>query len=669
MRKLAQSRVCKGDRRSQLGLTLVETMVSITIFAMMTIGIVPLLGVAMRGGAQARTESVGRNVAAKALERLRGLQYHVAYSSTPRRVDLLDHFFPATTPAYSLPGSPTGYDASTKTFITTCDAGSTAPACKALPGGSEIPAGYTITIRATFRDLTSPTTAVAVPADYVWNAAADKDVPPSKLMEVSVEALWTVGASPKRFALMSYLGDRPRVGPASSGGGPPPPPPPPAGETPETIKLRSEARIDYAVEATTTYQDTQATPRKTDFKGTMGIAQAYGEQLDSGSKADVNVSGGIMSLVRAADPLVPADTGYESTLSAATFTGHAPPDATGTTTVPITTNAGISQTEIPANAIGVWPASEAGTTTGLGGIGPKVTGGLPSVKGYYDFNSTSVWGPANLSDPNTKVHMVFQPQTPFTGALPADPNTVNPLNLYFASSVYKMFMVRDMDAPTAGADPRGEVEIHSTATTNPSTRVVYSKAEIVNGGVIMVLPTYTSQVGNRAAIEFQNFKANVTCNSKADPSFASTATGSWSATLRYYSDDTNNNSASYVVHQTTLPTQTLTDSHVPMGNTNPLAHLKTLNGGNGPLVHDNRDNNADVYMFAGNGKRGLIKDWSQGAVQTSISADDRVASAQLNGAIRLETSLLVGPWGASTKPEADMTVSIGKLSCKAEDYR
>ena len=654
---------------SQLGLTLVETMVSITIFAMMTIGIVPLLGVAMRGGAQARTESVGRNVAAKALERLRGLQYHVAYSSTPRRVDLLDHFFPATTPAYSLPGSPTGYDASTKTFITTCDAGSTAPACKALPGGSEIPAGYTITIRATFRDLTSPTTAVAVPADYVWNAAADKDVPPSKLMEVSVEALWTVGASPKRFALMSYLGDRPRVGPASSGGGPPPPPPPPAGETPETIKLRSEARIDYAVEATTTYQDTQATPRKTDFKGTMGIAQAYGEQLDSGSKADVNVSGGIMSLVRAADPLVPADTGYESTLSAATFTGHAPPDATGTTTVPITTNAGISQTEIPANAIGVWPASEAGTTTGLGGIGPKVTGGLPSVKGYYDFNSTSSWEPASLTNANTKVHMVFQPQIAPTSHTPTTVNSLNPLNLYLtAVNGFKAFLVRDMDTP-AGADPRGEVEIHSTATTNPSTRVVYSKAEIVNGGVIMVLPTNTTGPSNLGGIEFQNFKANVTCNSKADPAYASTATGSWSATLRYWSDDNNNNQAQYVSHRTTLPTQTLTDTHVPVGNTNPLAHLKTLNGGNGPLVHDNSTNSADVYMFAGNGKRGLLKDWSMGSVLTSISADDRVASAQINGAIRLETSQLVGPWGASSKPEADMTMSIGKLSCKAEDYR
>jgi hypothetical protein len=65
----------------------------------------------------------------------------------------------------------------------------------------------------------------------------------------------------------------------------------------------------------------------------------------------------------------------------------------------------------------------------------------------------------------------------------------------------------------------------------------------------------------------------------------------------------------------------------------------------------------------------MLTGWSQGAVQTSISADDRVVSAQLNGAIRLETSPLWGPWGSSAKPQSDLTFAMGKLSCRAEDYR
>ena len=659
--------------RSERGLTLVETLVSITVFAIMTVGIVPLLGVAMKGGAATRTESVARNFTSKSLERLRGLAYHISWSSTPRKADLLDHFFPGRTPAFALPSATTGYDAATQSFVTTCLSGATTPECRAL-GSEGIPAGYWIEVRATFRDTTDPTVTVPVPSDYTHNSTTGKDAPPSKLLEISLKANWTVGGNSKTFSLRSYLGDHPRAGlptgpggGGGGGGGPSPSAPPTT--APDTVKLRSEARIDYAVEATTTYQDTQATPRKSDFRATMGTGIAYGEQLDSGSKTDLKVSGGEMTVIRAADPLVSGDLGYDAAINAASLEAHAPPDASSTSTVPVTTSVGLNQTEITgATAIGVWPPSEAGTMTGLGGAGPKVTGGLPTVKGYYDFNSTSSWSPIDPTNANTKAHMVFSPQLPAGAARSGDTNSVNPLDLYEMSGT-RPLIVRDMDSPV-GADPRGEVEIHSTATTTPSTRTVYSKAEIVNGGTIMVLPNWTSQVGKRAAIEFVNFKANVTCNSKADPSYASTATGSWSTTLRYYSDDTNNNQAQYVIHQTTLPTQTMSgDTHIPLGTTNPLAHLKTLNGGRGPLVHDNSNNAADVYMFAAAGSRGLLKDWSMGSIQTSISADDRTVSASLNGAIRLETSPLVGPWGASTKPEADMTVSIGKLSCKSEDFR
>ncbi|MDQ3987306.1 MAG: type II secretion system GspH family protein, partial [Actinomycetota bacterium] len=319
-------------RRSEKGLSLVETLVAITIFTLFTIGIVPLLGTAMRGSATTRTESVGRNVASKTLERLRGLQYHVAYSGTPSKADLLDHFFPGRTPVYSAPTTTTGFDAGSNSFVTTCDKDSTAPACKSLPSSAEIPDGFSVEIRLTFKDPTTPATTVPVPASYAWNAGSDQDAPPSQLVEVGVTSAWTVGTKQRTFALRSYLSQRDRqVLPTGGSGGPPPAPPPGGGGTapspPPNVKLRAEARVDYGIEITTTYQDTQASPRFSELTATLGNATAYGEQLDSGSRADLTARAGQIRMIRPADPAVPSDTGVDVSVNGAVFEAHAPPDA------------------------------------------------------------------------------------------------------------------------------------------------------------------------------------------------------------------------------------------------------------------------------------------------------------------------------------------------------
>jgi hypothetical protein len=188
----------------------------------------------------------------------------------------------------------------------------------------------------------------------------------------------------------------------------------------------------------------------------------------------------------------------------------------------------------------------------------------------------------------------------------------------------------------------------------------------------MIAPTVTSASSTRAGLEFLNFQASVTCESRPDPGVSSTASGTWSGYIRYYSDLSNGasgNPGSYALRLATLPVQTLTtDAQIPVG-ADVFSYLKSLNGGNGPLIHDNANNLYDVWMFAANGKTGLLKDWSISGVETSISADDRVAEASYNGIIRVETNPLYGPWGASQRPDSDMTVSIGKLGCKTEDYR
>ncbi|HEX2196478.1 MAG TPA: hypothetical protein VHJ76_06085, partial [Actinomycetota bacterium] len=410
---------------------------------------------------------------------------------------------------------------------------------------------------------------------------------------------------------------------------------------------------------------TQSPARKSEIVATLGTASAYGERLDSGSKADLNVTSTRLSAIRPADPSVVTDTGYEAVVEGATYEAHAPANAASLgTSTSVAQN--LMQTEVTSTLQPAWTApAEAGTMSGLGGVGPTVANDLPSVKGYYDFNSTSYWPPANFTE---YAAMMVQPQIPSSGS--PGSGSLNPLNLAVCCS-NKMFIVRDMASP-AGADPRGEVEVHSTATSPATNQIVRATANVVHGGVVMITPTATTATAKRGGIEFLDFKASVTCESRPDPSVASTATGTWSATLRYYSDPSNgtgNKAASYDIITATLPVQTLSgEPEIPLG-VNVFEHLKSMNGGNGPLIHDNGSNAYDVWMFAANGKTGLLKDWSSTGVQTSISADDRVAEASLNGAIRLETSPLYGPWDASQRPDSDMTVALGKLSCKTEDYR
>jgi type II secretory pathway pseudopilin PulG len=661
--------------RSEKGLSLVETMVAITIFALFTVGIVPLLGTAMRGGAMTRTESVGRNLASKTLERLRGLQYHVAYSGTNTKVDLLDHFFPGRTPGYAPPTTSTGFETGSNSFVTTCAENSTAPACKSLPSSSEIPAGYSVEIRLTFKDATSPATTVAVPTTYAWNAASDQDKPPSDLVEISVTSAWTVGSEQRTFNLQSYLSQRDRqVLPTGGSGGALPTPPPTGGggstpPPPTSVKLRAEAKINYGYQMTTTYRDTQTPARLSEFTGTLGTAVAYGEQLDSGSKADLTVRAGQLRMVRPADPAVSGDVGVDVTVNGASHDAHAPPNAGASATSTAAAGTATHPEITLSGGMGFLAASEAGSMTGARGAGPTVANGLPFVKGYYDFNATT-----NVNPSFFPTHMWMKQTNAI--ASPGTATTLNPIGVT-GSATSKTITVNEYGANDDSAytvDPRGEVMIDSTPTSPGPSRVVTATSTIPNQGEILLFPSFWTSNG-MTEIRIQSFSATLACNARADAGAASTATGSWDATLEYMEDPTNNgNGNGLVVRKTTLPTQTLTTHPVvPAGTTNPLQAIKNQNGGNGPLIFDASDNRYDVFMFAANGKRGLLSNWSMGSIQTSISADDRVASAQLDGAIRMETMPFWGPYTEGTqvsqRPESDVTFSMGNLACKAEDYR
>lgn len=185
------------------GFTLIETLASLLIFTVVTIGLVPLILGSLRGTNLARSTTIGRNVASKAMERMRGLPFYVAYSTQSRKVDVLDYYFPRA--------SGSGFDASENTYTVTC----TGPGSGACP--DSLPVGYTLEFRSAFVDRSgspgSPanpeTYPVATPSgSYAWDSPGN-DGPQSQLLRVEVTARWSLLGQARSVNLTTLFSDRP----------------------------------------------------------------------------------------------------------------------------------------------------------------------------------------------------------------------------------------------------------------------------------------------------------------------------------------------------------------------------------------------------------------------------------------------------------------------------
>lgn len=189
------------------GFTLVETMVSILIFGLITLALVPVMAMSVRGTDLGRRATVAKTLAQEAMERARGLPYYVSFGSVNKPVDVLDLYHPAYTPS--------------GVTTLTCTPGSTARGCP-----KNMPAGYAATFTARFVKGTiagsgatateSFTTTVVPHTTYSWNGA--NDAPASPLLELTVSVSWS-SATGDRFELRSILGDRKFTGLKMSGAG------------------------------------------------------------------------------------------------------------------------------------------------------------------------------------------------------------------------------------------------------------------------------------------------------------------------------------------------------------------------------------------------------------------------------------------------------------------
>ena len=175
------------------GFSLVEILVSITIFGIAATAVLPLLLAGIRGGTHAKLTTQAKNIGQERLELMRNLPYYVAQQNGDYR-DVLDIYYrdlanPGTV-ASGDPCSSRRYESATLSYV-----------C-AVPATTIGGAVFNQTVRSTF--VNSAGAAVAPRAGYN-SQATSADAPASNLLDVVITTTWTQGGESRDFVLRSRI--------------------------------------------------------------------------------------------------------------------------------------------------------------------------------------------------------------------------------------------------------------------------------------------------------------------------------------------------------------------------------------------------------------------------------------------------------------------------------
>lgn len=651
--------------RKESGFTLVETLASMTIFVIVTLGVVPVMTSALTASGMSRSRTVADNAARAAMERLSGIKFYTSYDAKPTRVDVLDLYFPKAsnagllaTQSYSAtaanPPLANASGGGTGVFTTTCPDLDN-PACP-----RSIPAGHTLVFKASFVEPVTTSTPqtyrmVTPSSGYAWNVSGS-DKPASDLLDVSVTDTWTYGGKSRSLSLRSIVGERtfqPATAVETTGTTPPSPPPGPSGG----VRIQGEARLDYAFQGTTGFV-TNATGgvcsaepcNRSDLIFTVGHGAARVETKDV-SSADVSMRYAEGRIVRSYAPGVtppespPPDLAY---MTGSYATLQAPPAAS----VPL----GPTQ-------IGTFYATHPENLTNQARIYDNQLAGMKAdVGSETPLAEASFQVPASPSSADVWMNNSQR-----------DSSSIGPMHMDATMPVF--FTVRGGTGPQT---PNGYVRAN-TGALNTSTRRVQTTA-FANLPGFYLYRIYAGNSGRDSyyPLGFSAFSAKVDCKSTGNPATA-TATAEWSVYLTLSYDTANAANGGTV--RGAIRTLTLRSSGVddvdgvllPEGG---AAWLKAQN----PLIWDGNSvccsSTSDIYLFEtrdANGtltKRGYLTDFTTlKNPPTTVSADGRRTTASVDGAIRIETASLRQYVSPIDLPDTAMTLSFGNLSCSAVDNR
>lgn len=177
------------------GLTLIEIMVSMMIFLVISVGVAGTLITGLRTTVQTRQSTMGKDVAQHRIEEMRARVFYVPYSSDPNvgttnDIDLLDIYYPDLS---------TFSQTDAQGWSGRYYSGSDAHYTKVSPADSQ---GIVTTVEMWFVD--SSRNVVVPPSSYNSNVA-DSDKPPTELVQVKVTTAWADRTGENTYVLDSLI--------------------------------------------------------------------------------------------------------------------------------------------------------------------------------------------------------------------------------------------------------------------------------------------------------------------------------------------------------------------------------------------------------------------------------------------------------------------------------
>ena len=212
MRWLAKS------RDNEDGLTLIEVVVSLMIFAFLIAGTAALTLSGLRGLAVSRMDTVGKNLTQERLEKMRNLPFFVSATITNGSPDLFDKYYTNTTTAAASTSS-TGFvsdtgardtlngDPASGAFYRTICQQPVPPATSTpcnIAGGDTRFTGYTQ--RVTVQMLNADGTVMATPS-FDSSSTGTSGLQPTAIVGVTVTTLWKAANVQKRYSIYSKITD------------------------------------------------------------------------------------------------------------------------------------------------------------------------------------------------------------------------------------------------------------------------------------------------------------------------------------------------------------------------------------------------------------------------------------------------------------------------------
>lgn len=196
--------------KGQDGFTLIEVVVALGILALVAVATLPLAIGAIRASEGAKLYTQAKNLVQQQVESMRNLQYHIDASSQKdgagnpipaAKLDLLDHYYPGTTPAAAGTTSVTTAAAGWVSSTTSRAAGEPATGSfyrwttdRSLPGQ---PTSFHVVVDTQFLN---PATSQSIDpyTGYQYSDTNGNDAPPSPVVGVTVIVTWSAYGTPKQ---------------------------------------------------------------------------------------------------------------------------------------------------------------------------------------------------------------------------------------------------------------------------------------------------------------------------------------------------------------------------------------------------------------------------------------------------------------------------------------